>query len=129
MGKRFYITTAIDYVNGEPHLGHAYEKIVADVIARAHRSLGDEVFFLTGLDEHGQKVQQAALNPARKVHKVGRSLAQAIEEQLRPVRMGNLRILRPLEQRLPSRRRLALGGIQQQKRNTKGFIRPRKRRS
>ncbi len=60
MSKRFYITTAIDYVNGQPHLGHAYEKIVADVIARAHRSLGQEVFFLTGLDEHGQKVQQAA---------------------------------------------------------------------
>ena len=61
MNKRFYITTAIDYVNSQPHLGHAYEKIVADVIARAHRSLGQEVFFLTGLDEHGQKVQQAAI--------------------------------------------------------------------
>lgn len=61
MSERFYITTAIDYVNGEPHLGHAYEKIIADVIARARRSLGEEVFFLTGLDEHGQKVQQAAL--------------------------------------------------------------------
>ncbi len=61
MSKRFYITTAIDYVNGQPHLGHAYEKIIADVIARARRSLGQEVFFLTGLDEHGQKVQQAAI--------------------------------------------------------------------
>jgi methionyl-tRNA synthetase len=61
MNKRFYITTAIDYVNGQPHLGHAYEKIIADVIARARRSLGQEVFFLTGLDEHGQKVQQAAI--------------------------------------------------------------------
>ncbi len=60
MSKRFYITTAIDYVNGQPHLGHAYEKIITDVIARARRSLGEEVFFLTGLDEHGQKVQQAA---------------------------------------------------------------------
>jgi methionyl-tRNA synthetase len=60
MNKQFYITTAIDYVNGQPHLGHAYEKIVADVIARSRRSLGQEVFFLTGLDEHGQKVQQAA---------------------------------------------------------------------
>jgi methionyl-tRNA synthetase len=60
MNKRFYITTAIDYVNGQPHLGHAYEKVIADVVARARRSLGQEVFFLTGLDEHGQKVQQAA---------------------------------------------------------------------
>src|SRR6187397_2262811 len=61
MIKRFYLTTAIDYVNGEPHLGHAYEKIIADVIARARRSFGEDTFFLTGLDEHGQKVQQAAL--------------------------------------------------------------------
>jgi methionyl-tRNA synthetase len=60
MSKRFYVTTAIDYVNGEPHVGHAYEKIIADVIARARRSLGAEVFFLTGLDEHGQKIQQTA---------------------------------------------------------------------
>ena len=61
MNKQFYITTAIDYVNGQPHLGHAYEKIIADVIARSRRSLGQEAFFLTGLDEHGQKVQQAAI--------------------------------------------------------------------
>lgn len=60
MTKRFYITTAIYYVNGEPHLGHAYEMVIGDVIARAHRALGEQVFFLTGLDEHGQKVQQAA---------------------------------------------------------------------
>ena len=60
MSKRFYITTAIDYVNGAPHLGHAYEKVITDVIARSRRSLGQEVFFLTGTDEHGQKVQQAA---------------------------------------------------------------------
>src|SRR5580700_5068373 len=60
MSKRFYITTAIDYANGAPHLGHAYEKVISDVIARARRALGEEVFFLTGLDEHGQKVQQAA---------------------------------------------------------------------
>ncbi|MDB6036442.1 MAG: methionyl-tRNA synthetase [Verrucomicrobiales bacterium] len=58
--KKFYVTTAIDYVNGQPHLGHAYEKVITDVIARAHRSLGEPCFFLTGLDEHGQKVQQAA---------------------------------------------------------------------
>ncbi len=60
MTKQFYITTAIDYLNGSPHLGHAYEKVITDVIARARRSLGQEVFFLTGTDEHGQKVQQAA---------------------------------------------------------------------
>ncbi len=61
MSKRFYITTAIYYVNGQPHLGHAYEMVLADVIARSRRSLEHETFFLTGLDEHGQKVQQVAL--------------------------------------------------------------------
>lgn len=56
----FYITTAIDYVNGSPHLGHAYEKVLTDVIARYRRLMGDSVHFLTGTDEHGQKVQQSA---------------------------------------------------------------------
>ncbi len=58
--KSFYITTAIDYVNGSPHLGHAYEKVLTDVIARIRRMMGDDVYFLTGVDEHGQKVQQSA---------------------------------------------------------------------
>ena len=58
--KSFYITTAIDYVNGSPHLGHAYEKVLTDVIARFRRQIGDKVHFLTGTDEHGQKVQASA---------------------------------------------------------------------
>lgn len=60
MSKPFYITTAIDYTNAPPHIGHAYEKILADAIARYHRARGRETFFLTGVDQHGQKVQQAA---------------------------------------------------------------------
>jgi methionyl-tRNA synthetase len=59
--SRFYLTTAIDYANGDPHLGHALEKIGADAIARYHRLRGDDVHFLMGMDEHGQKVQQTAL--------------------------------------------------------------------
>ena len=58
--KRFYVTTPIYYVNDEPHLGHAYTTVLADVLARYHRLMGDETLFLTGTDEHGQKVQQAA---------------------------------------------------------------------
>ncbi len=58
--KSFYITTAIDYVNGSPHLGHAYEKVLTDTIARFRRQMGDRVHFLTGVDEHGQKVQASA---------------------------------------------------------------------
>src|SRR6476620_2343807 len=60
MAKTFFITTAIDYTNSAPHIGHAYEKILADVIARYHRLKGEKVFFLTGVDQHGQKVQQSA---------------------------------------------------------------------
>lgn len=58
--ESFYITTAIDYVNGSPHLGHAYEKVLTDVIARFRRQMGAQVHFLTGVDEHGQKVQASA---------------------------------------------------------------------
>lgn len=57
---RFYLTTAIDYANGEPHLGHAFEKIGADAICRFRRQMGDDVWFLIGMDEHGQKVAQTA---------------------------------------------------------------------
>jgi methionyl-tRNA synthetase len=60
MPNTFFITTAIDYTNSPPHIGHAYEKVLADVITRYHRLKGDKVFFLTGVDQHGQKVQQSA---------------------------------------------------------------------
>jgi len=57
---RFYITTPIYYVNGSPHLGHAYTTLVADSLARFHRAMGRETYFLTGTDEHGDKIMQAA---------------------------------------------------------------------
>ncbi len=57
---KYFITTAIDYTNGDPHIGHAYEKILADVIARYHRAFAGPTYFLTGVDQHGQKVQQTA---------------------------------------------------------------------
>ncbi|ETO27397.1 methionyl-tRNA synthetase, partial [Reticulomyxa filosa] len=58
--KKFFLTTAINYTNGNPHVGHAYEALVSDIIARYHRIYGREVFFLTGTDEHGQKIAQKA---------------------------------------------------------------------
>ena len=71
---RFYLTTAIDYSNGDPHLGHAFEKIGADVIARYRRLCGDDVHFLIGMDEHGQKVATEAADrgipPAQLVDEV-----------------------------------------------------------
>jgi methionyl-tRNA synthetase len=71
---KFYLTTAIDYANGEPHLGHAYEKIGADAIVRYRRLRGDDVRFLIGMDEHGQKVAQTAadrgLSPQAQVDEI-----------------------------------------------------------
>lgn len=60
MDKKFYITTAIDYTNDTIHIGHIYQKVIADVLARYHRLLGNEIFFLTGTDEHGGKVEKSA---------------------------------------------------------------------
>ena len=60
MKSRFYVTTPIYYVNADPHIGHAYTSFAADVLARYHRLRGDEVFFLTGTDEHGTKIEKIA---------------------------------------------------------------------
>ena len=60
--SKFYVTTPIYYANAEPHAGHAYTTIVADALARYHRLKGDDVFFLTGVDEHGAKIHEAAAN-------------------------------------------------------------------
>ena len=64
MGK-FYITTTLPYVNAEPHIGFAMEIIRADVLARMHRLVGDDVFFNTGTDEHGQKIYQKATSEGK----------------------------------------------------------------
>ena len=58
--QKYYITTAIDYINGKPHIGHSYEKIAADVLARFHRARHEDVRFLTGTDEHGAKIEEYA---------------------------------------------------------------------
>jgi methionyl-tRNA synthetase len=72
--SKFYITTAIDYPNSVPHMGHAYEKVVADFYARANRLRGTKIRFLIGLDEHGQKIQQAA-------DKAGKSPQEFVDEK------------------------------------------------
>ena len=61
LSSKYFLTTPIYYVNARPHIGHAYTTIVADVLARRHRLLGEDVFFLTGTDEHGQKIERSAL--------------------------------------------------------------------
>jgi methionyl-tRNA synthetase len=79
--SKFYLTTAIDYSNGEPHLGHTVEKVGADVIARYRKSLGDDVHFVIGMDEHGQKVAQEAeqngLPPQEWVDRIAESFLDA----------------------------------------------------
>ena len=60
MPKKFYITTPVYYVNDAPHIGHTYTTVAADVLARWHRSIGEETFFLTGTDEHGAKIEEKA---------------------------------------------------------------------
>ncbi len=71
--QKFYVTTAIDYPNAEPHIGHAYQKIVADILARWHKLQDDDVFFLTGTDEHGKKIQETA-------EKAGKSPKDFVDE-------------------------------------------------
>ena len=77
---KYYITTAIDYANGDPHLGHAFEKIGADVLARFHRLRGDDVLFVTGMDEHGQKVAQSATKAGRTPQEQVDAIAQRFQD-------------------------------------------------
>ena len=97
--KKFYITTPIYYVNDVPHIGHAYTTIAADVAARFKRLEGYEVFFLTGTDEHGQKVQQAAQNlkvsPQQHVDK----LHQRFQELWVKLNISNSDFIRTTEER------------------------------
>ena len=99
MDKKFYITTPIYYVNDVPHIGHAYTTIAADVAARFKRLEGYEVFFLTGTDEHGQKVQQAAQNlkvaPQQHVDK----LHQRFKELWVKLNISNNDFIRTTEER------------------------------
>src|SRR5579875_1076983 len=85
MSKRYFLTTPIYYVNGSPHIGHAYTSIACDVMARWKRLDGFDVFFLTGTDEHGQKVEKAArdegLEPQEAVDRISaefRAVADAM---------------------------------------------------
>lgn len=80
MKKKFYVTTAIDYPSANPHIGHAYQKVVADVLFRWHKLLGDDVWFLTGTDEHGKKIESAAKEKGKKPKEFVDELAKKFEE-------------------------------------------------
>lgn len=87
--SKFYLTTAIDYTNAAPHIGHAYEKIVADVQARFHRLLGEDVFFLTGTDEHGQKVERAAKKAGKSPQEFVDGIVARFKELLKVLNISN----------------------------------------
>jgi methionyl-tRNA synthetase len=106
--SRFYITTPIYYINAEPHLGHAYTTMIADASARAHRLAGDDVFFLTGTDEHGQKVERAA----QKAGVATMAFADQTSQRFRIFRFSTSRTTTSSTRRGPpaSARRVSCGG-------------------
>ena len=118
--KRFYITTAIDYANGLPHIGHAYEKVLTDVISRYRRLRGDQVHFLTGLDEHGQKVQRSAsekgIDPqtfcdqmAERYHELCNDLEISNDDYIRTTEPRHKKVVAELLQRLYDKGEIYLG--------------------
>ncbi|NIO44209.1 MAG: methionine--tRNA ligase [Candidatus Aenigmarchaeota archaeon] len=97
--NKFYVTTPIYYVNDVPHIGHAYTTIAADIIARWNRIKGKEVFFLTGLDEHGQKVAEAALKMGLTPQEFVDSLAPRFKEAWKKLNISNDDFIRTTEER------------------------------
>ena len=113
---KYFLTTAIHYVNDDPHIGHMYENIVADVIARHRRRMGDDVRFLTGTDEHGQKIERAAAKEGirpmeladrvvRTHHDVDARLNVQYDDFIRTTesrhRLGVLELIRRIQERTP----------------------------
>ncbi len=106
--KRFYITTPIYYVNDVPHLGHAYTTVAADVLARYHRAQGEEVFFLTGTDEHGQKAEQAAKKAGEPVQQYVDKHAKVFQDLWPKLNITNTDFIRTTEPRHTTKVQLAL---------------------
>jgi len=97
--KKFYITTAIDYVNAKPHIGHAFEKVLADAIARHHRQAGDRVFFLTGTDENAQKNVLAAKEKGISTKKFVDENSKSFIELCKKLNLSNDDFIRTTEER------------------------------
>ena len=95
----FYITTPIYYINARPHIGHAYTTMLADAIARSRRLLGEEVFFLTGTDEHGQKVERAAQKAGRPTQAFADEIADSFRQMCRDLHISNDDFIRTTESR------------------------------
>ena len=97
--KPFYVTTPIYYINARPHLGHAYTTMVADAIARSRRLLGEDVFFLTGTDEHGQKVERASQKAGLETPRFADEVAATFRRMCRDLNISNDDFIRTTEPR------------------------------
>ena len=97
--SRFYATTPIYYVNDEPHIGHAYTTIVGDAVTRWHRLLGEDVKFLTGTDEHGLKIQQAAAAAGKSPQDFADAIAPRFAELWTSLDIANDDFIRTTEPR------------------------------
>ncbi|MBI2187480.1 MAG: methionine--tRNA ligase [Acidobacteria bacterium] len=99
MTRQFYITTPIYYINAQPHIGHAYTTMVADAMARSQRLLGADVFFLTGTDEHGQKVERAAQKAGVDTRTFANDVAGSFRQMCRDLSITNDDFIRTTEPR------------------------------
>lgn len=97
--SRYYVTTPIYYINAQPHLGHAYTTLLADAVARAHRLMGQDVRFLTGTDEHGQKVERAAMRAGDSPQHFADQVAAQFRALLPVLRASNDDFVRTTEAR------------------------------
>ena len=99
MSNKFYITTAIDYPNSRPHLGHALEKVQTDVLARYHRLLGEDVFFLTGSDENAQKNVLAAEEAGIPVKEFIDKIVKVFQQMIQLLNISNDYFIRTTDQK------------------------------
>ncbi len=99
MSRPYFITTAISYPNGPPHIGHAYEAIATDVIARFHRLAGEDVYFLTGTDDHGQKMFQTARDKNMTPLELADQLTPRFREMVAAFKCSNNDFIRTSEDR------------------------------
>jgi len=99
MPKKFYITTPIYYVNDKPHIGHAYTTIAADVLARYRKKQGDDVWFLTGTDEHGDKIAQAAVKAGKSPQEFTDSVAENFKKAWQKLNIEYNDFIRTTEER------------------------------
>ena len=120
---RFYITTPIYYVNDAPHIGHAYTTVTADAVARWHRLLGDDVFFLTGTDEHGLKVQRAAEAHGVSPQEWADQTVVRFQDAWKLLDISNDDFIRTTEPRHYQRREPAAAGLLRQRRHRARHLR------